>query len=158
MTRIKKALVIIDVQPLFLAHRARRIHNPIRREIETAIQRRDRIFVVTYYGRSCCRFLDKALRGYDKRINVSKNRDSAGDKLHHEVERKRTHFVLTGVNTDACVLGTADGLIYYGHKVTVASDACWSTWENPDNVGDVVNLENHEWGLEKLKSSKAKVV
>jgi nicotinamidase-related amidase len=52
----------------------------------------------------------------------------AGHQLHHELTRRHSDtLILTGAETDVCVLSTALGAIDHGYRVIIAEDAVCSS-------------------------------
>lgn len=60
-------------------------------------------------------------------LRVFKSEDDGSDVLAPHVSIRDKIYVC-GMNTDACVLRTARGLLKRGYWVTVVGDACWSVY------------------------------
>jgi nicotinamidase-related amidase len=60
----------------------------------------------------------------------------AGRHLHHELTRRHSDtLILTGAETDVCVLSTALGAIDHGYRVIIAEDAvCSSSDQGHDSL------------------------
>src|ERR1700682_4959994 len=60
----------------------------------------------------------------------------AGHHLHHELMRRHSDtLILTGAETDVCVLSTALGAIDHGYRVIIAEDAaCSSSDQGHDSL------------------------
>lgn len=76
---------------------------------------------------------------------------SADDELRAAVERtRRSHAVLTGLETDVCVLHSAVGLLERGFRVSAVVDALYSP--GPDHMSGLERMRAHGVDLLTAKS------
>ena len=117
-------LVIIDMQPCYPSSQSKTLINNIRRKIFAAKRQKHTILVVEYKqlvdyelsSRTDSRIMS-AIGDYKRVIFVQKNSDNGGPAIkralsHFHSWNKIRHsvFHISGVNANACVLETVDGL------------------------------------------------
>lgn len=140
------SLIIIDMQPGFLAANHVSIKGPILREIKLAQKHNYPIIVVEYNinkGYHTKKYITKELSG-----NITFIRKDTDDGSGHVIPILKTitkskNVRLVGVNTNACVRETAEGMHYRGYKVQVVGDACSASVPT-----------DHESSLLKLKKGR----
>lgn len=138
-------VVVIDLQPHFAASCDKRLLANAERELRRARENNWPVMVVEYagYGKThdCLR---NVLKGYKPKKVVTKSMDDgSNDIIGHcdQLEWPKEHFIVFGVNANACVRQTVDGLS--GKlplaKIEVIKDACnqdyqWKTFVPGPNV------------------------
>lgn len=126
----KRTLLIIDMQPRFDACcYCRRVIRACVREIKKARKRRDDILFVEFvgYGETHCELRAAAGR-YRRKFTCHKVTDNGAFTIARAVQQHdiaHQHFVVCGVNADACVRETIGGLIdrYPAAEITAVADA-----------------------------------
>ena len=130
-------LVIVDMQPKFVAANTPRVIVGVTREILEAKQRKSGIIFLEYnptceMGRTH-EGLFSLIRGYPHKSRVTKNEDDGSLSVVQAIRRRgfanRTLRVC-GVNTDCCVYETIKGLLgrLERSRIEVVKDACDSEW------------------------------
>ena len=133
-----KTLVIVDMQPVFVASKDPNTIIAVTHEIFMAKQNNHAIMLVEYdrSGKTHTGF-DEILKGYPHKARISK-RDDDGSKEIVKALCRRNFPMQTlrvcGVNSDCCVRDTVIGLIGKLNKtrVEVVKKACNSANENFD--------------------------
>lgn len=131
---MSEPLIIVDMQAQFGA--SKDVSRHVAGQIRKAMKAGEPIVFVEYegYGLSL-EHLRRIAKDYPLRSSVTKRRDdgsrevSAHLKAEYGLEAPASLRVV-GVNTAACVAGTAEGLAYMGFKITIVekgvTDSCGS--------------------------------
>lgn len=128
-------LVVVDMQPDFEAAFNPDVVIGVAKQIMLAKHKKWPVILLEYAG--CSRthqgFSD-LLSGYPRRARISKSDDDGSYEVVRALERREFPFKnlrVCGVNTDACVWSTVDGLLKRLPKsyLEVVKDACG--WEGP---------------------------
>jgi nicotinamidase-related amidase len=128
-------LVVVDMQPEFIAARDKKVQLHCKRAIAKAIKQRASIVFVEFVDHGdTLPCLTKLTRGYDKVYHVSKDEwDGSQQSLavirQNKLSGKR--FVVCGVYTDCCVNATVGGLVRSvpDSRIKVLRNACGATDE-----------------------------
>jgi nicotinamidase-related amidase len=117
------SLVIIDMQPSFIAAKQSSLRKPILREIALAKKHNRQIIVVHFarYGRTI-NYILKELKGYKNKSFVRKNDVDGSDKTNRVL--KNNNVRICGIEASECVFETASGLSKMGFNVSLVKDAC----------------------------------
>lgn len=137
---MKHVLVVIDIQPEFRCSFSNKTIKNIQREIKKAIRNKDHIFFVEYEG---CGKTDKRLRdaasGYKKVSTITKFENDGSRQILKYLKIKKLSdksLKICGVNTDACVEATVEGIngkLLDSKKrmaMKIVADACSSELES----------------------------
>jgi nicotinamidase-related amidase len=121
-------LVVIDMQPDFVASQNKLTIYAVSLLIEQAVKDGANIVVLEYrhHEPTDWRIADE-YKGYDKVVVLTKWDDDGSEEMESSGEEFDTnHFILCGVNTSACVNRTALGLRerYPEAKIEVKLNAC----------------------------------
>jgi nicotinamidase-related amidase len=130
-------LVVIDVQPGFKA--AHVVADPIREEMQVAIQHGMGIVLVEYTGEGRTLVQDVAAN-YTRCWTVYKRYDSGAREVEHALSENKlpNNLRVCGVNTSACVSRTVFQLRV--PKIEVVDDGCWC-----------VSARSHREGLASMR-------
>jgi len=140
-------LLVVDMQDTFKAANVLRVINACQREIRLAIKKKaDIVFVEFEHCGHTLSDLTNITVDYNKHYYVTKPIDDGSYDIMKLVRKKDLHrnFRIVGVNTSYCIYETALGLMNYSRNITVVADAC--------------NCHNHEFGINKLKELKIKII
>lgn len=135
MSKLRKyTLVIIDVQPRFIAAKGnKKLIKKIKKEIAQAIKLGNHIMFIwlTCSGR-ITPALKAAVCGYDNVSVVGKSKQDGGQEVLAALPAK-THIRFCGVNTNQCVRDTVitvAKLLPKRFKIEVVADGCASYFTN----------------------------
>lgn len=138
-------LVVIDMQDIF---RSATHMNPlvgVTREVMTAIAKRQYILYVEFDEARTLTPLLNLVKGYRKFGKVMKRFSDGSGEIIKCLKRKNFPFKklrVCGVNSDACVLDTVNGLLKKlpNSKIEVVKNACASSKAN-SNLGE----DSYDW-------------
>lgn len=128
-------LIIIDMQPGFMASHKSTLNENIMREIKIAKKNKQGILILEYdrklSGRTHKEILNQ-IRNYPFKVVVEKlNCDGCEEVLEqfkeHPLFLNKNHIKICGVNTDECVNDTTVSLyeqLYKNTKIEVLADCC----------------------------------
>jgi len=153
-------LVVIDMQPIFLAADDDKLIKNIQRQILLAKRRHAWIFFIEWgpdyhWEDGCPTFCDLTdlTEDYDKvRVLEKYNNDGSPELVEqlNILQLKPRTLRLCGVCTDACVYATMSGLVddYNGEfQVDLLMDCCNSTTSKKDAIGYVQEyVDRHPMG------------
>ena len=135
MKKQKYTLVVVDMQPKFVASQNERTIKMVQKEIKMAMDNKCPIVFLEYeeYGPTDKR-LKEVIKGYKKCKFVKKRMDDGSDyviRICNLHKYPLNNFRVCGVNTGACVKSTVSGLatLPYTH-IKVPKGACNTTHEN----------------------------
>lgn len=143
-------LVIVDVQTMFPAAAKRKVRRAIIQEIEAAKAAQCPVIVVEFEASGVTyKNIRDALSDYPRKARVLKDKDDGSEEVHAVLPKLSLNrkVRLCGVNTDACVLATAQGLKRKRYTIEVVVPACAAEDE-----------EEHETGLYLLAEMGAKLL
>lgn len=162
-------LVVVDMQKEYPASEL--VVNQVVKEVRKARRKGEWIMLVEYdeSGRTMYR-ITRELKGYNKVKKVTKVVDngayailwgltipykatlSSWKSLNKPTPPRRiSHIKVCGVNTNACVISTVEGLRYLDCKITVLSKACANIF---DGKSKEYNQVAHEHALKTMKKWK----
>jgi nicotinamidase-related amidase len=122
-------LVIVDMQKFFTAANNVFLVKSIKREIELSKKHNWPIIVLEY--NECGRTkssISSQLWNYPYKYITKKFQDDGSFEAFSAITKltKSKNIRIVGVNTDACVISTAYGLMLYNYNVTFVNDGCRS--------------------------------
>ena len=146
-----QALVIIDMQSEFNSAHDAKTKRSIINQIKKAKSDNIPIVNVSYTGcGDTIGAIKKHLDNYHLVGHTKKNMDNGSRGVQYVIKKfeqtlgeKIEHLIITGVNTEACVLDTCRGLVKK-FKLTVIKSGCNSSYY-------------HEFGIERLKGIGANI-
>ena len=131
---MKKALIIIDMQPYYDHNGAvSKIIDNCRREINKAIQENIKIVFVEWEGVGSTDIrLRELVDNYQNVSIVQKDDDNGSQPIINMIGSSYNLIKVCGVNTDCCVIATVKGLLglCYNLNIEVIGDAVNSCWYN----------------------------
>ena len=123
-------LIVVDMQPEFDAALYPDVVVGVTLEIQAAVARKSAIVFVEYEDAGDThRSLFKLAKGYRKKAQIIKYEDDGSSQIVRTIRRRdfdETHLRVCGVNTNACVQCTVDGLLRRlpDAKIEVVKEAC----------------------------------
>jgi hypothetical protein len=122
-------LIVIDMQPLFVASNNKRLLRNCTKEIENTMTAKQAVILVEYLGYgSTHQCLLEMLVGYSRFQLITKDNDDGSDEVINcvKINKLKSPFRICGVNLDWCVKQTATSLAKKlpRRKVHVVQTAC----------------------------------
>lgn len=146
---MNKILVLIDMQPHFVASQNLQTIDACREQIRYAIDNKWYIFFVQWIGEgNTDHRLTSVTKGYKFTNLIFKDQNDGAVEIMNSVREigiVNPKFRVCGVNTDACVLQTVNGLAGYGKrgkKVEVVARACHSDYDHAEGIRKMNNVLN----------------
>ncbi len=149
---MKKALIIIDMQPHFAASCGKEILKEHIKQIRKAISNNHHIVVLEYdYGTNTHKKIQMALRNYKSVKYITKNTNSGSAKIVKHFKKIKfwpDEIDFIGVNTGACVKATVLNFHYHlkrnnkKTKIKVIKEGCRCF--GPQYYGDFYPFARHE--------------
>jgi len=141
-------LVVIDLQPGFIAGNKSRVRENALREIKRAVKDEADIVFLEFLGHgSTHRHLMEVVQSYKRCQIKTKQQDDGSSQVYEAV---RDHgfmigrFRVVGINTDFCVYSTVEGLRrrFPNSFIEVVSRACDSHNSHRKGLNKIRKLEN----------------
>ena len=156
------ALCIIDLQEGFRASNGPNLRHAVTREIELAKRRNYPILVVEYSGFGKTEsWVKEAIGSYPAKYCTKKTDDGSKAILGAGILKRHfgaKNYRICGINTDACIEKTVDGLICgidpLQQKIEVVKDGCWSVWD----LDKKNHPANHQRGIKRVREMGAKII
>lgn len=140
-------LIVVDMQDEFETAKNPKTISACQREIKLAIRKNYGIIFLEIgpCGDTISELKD-LVKGYDKAYFATKMANDGSVEAFNIIKRRNLYHNtrIVGVNTSYCVYDTVKSLMNYPGKITVVSDAC--------------NCNSQQYGLNKLKRLKIKII